>query len=165
MPSEEEGEICCRGPLVTRAYYRNEDATKEARRYGWHHTGDVGYLDNNGFLYIADRIKDMIITGGFNVYATEVERSILAHEEILECAVIGVPDTKWGEAVKAIAVRHSGKNITEEQLILAIKATLGSVKTPKSVEFWETLPKTSVGKIDKKLIRERFWQKNSRNVN
>ena len=165
MPTGQEGEICCRGSLVTRAYYRNEDATKEARRFGWHHTGDVGYLDRDGFLYIVDRIKDMIITGGFNVYATEIEKAILAHEEILECAVIGIPDAKWGEAVKAIVVRHSGKIITEEKLTLAIKESLGSVKTPKSIEFWEALPKTSVGKVDKKLIRERFWKTKSRNVN
>ena len=165
MPTGQEGEICCRGSLVTRAYYRNEDATKEARRFGWHHTGDVGYLDRDGFLYIVDRIKDMIITGGFNVYANEIEKSILTHEEILECAVIGIPDAKWGEAVKAIVVRYAGKIITKEKLILAIKESLGSVKTPKSIEFWESLPKTSVGKVDKKLIRERFWKTKSRNVN
>ncbi len=165
LPTGKEGEICCRGPLVTRGYYRKPNATKEARQYGWHHTGDVGYLDKDGFLYIVDRIKDMIITGGFNVYATEVEASILAYEQILECAVIGVPDPRWGEAVKAIVVRTAGEEINEEQLILGIKATLGSVKTPKSIEFWESLPKTSVGKVDKKSIRERFWKKKSRNIN
>ncbi len=165
LPLNTPGEICCRGPLVTRGYYGNEDATKEARRHGWHHTGDIGYFDEYGFLYIVDRIKDMIITGGFNVFATEVEEPILARDDVLECAVIGVPDGKWGEAVKAIVVMNSDNVISEESLISYVKPKLGPVKTPKSVEFWNSLPKTSVGKIDKKVIRERYWENNTRKIN
>ena len=153
LAAGERGEICCRGPLVTRGYYEKPEATEEVRRFNWHHTGDIGFLDDDGFLYIVDRKKDMIITGGFNVFAAEVEAPILALKEVLECAVVGVPDAHWGEAVKAVVVLKKGKTLDKEDFISRIKATIGSVKAPKSVEFWDSIPKTGVGKIDKKAIR------------
>ncbi len=102
LPPGERGEIVARGPLVMAGYYKNPAATAEASRHGWHHTGDIGYLDPDGYLYIVDRLKDMIITGGFNVYSTEVEQAVLAHPAVLDCAVVGLPDDKWGERVTAV---------------------------------------------------------------
>ncbi|MEM7469678.1 MAG: long-chain fatty acid--CoA ligase, partial [Pseudomonadota bacterium] len=146
-------------------YFEKPEATQEARTYGWHHTGDIGYLDEHNYLYIVDRKKDMIITGGFNVFAAEVEAPILALPEVLECAVIGVPDDKWGEAIKAIVVLKSGSESTEAELLEAVKDKLGGFKTPKSIEFWSEIPKTAVGKTDKKAIRRKFWQQGERAVN
>ncbi len=162
LPIGEKGEICCRGPLVTPGYFEKASATSDVRKYGWHHTGDIGYLDEYNFLYIVDRKKDMIITGGFNVFATEVEAPILEIEEVLECAVIGVPDERWGEKVTAIVVLKVPGSISEENIIEVIKPKLGSVKTPKTIQFWNSIPKTAVGKTDKKLIREEFWKDNNR---
>lgn len=152
----ERGEICCRGSLVTPGYYKKPEDTAQAREFGWHHTGDVGMLDENGFLYIVDRIKDMIITGGFNVFSAEVEAPILAIPEVLECAVIGVPDDKWGEAIKAVVVLRDGMNIGVEEILSRLRKNLGGVKTPKSLEIWPSIPKTNVGKTDKKAIRAHF---------
>ena len=165
MPRGERGEICCRGPLVTLGYFEKPEATAEARKYGWHHTGDIGYLDDDDFLYIVDRKKDMIISGGFNVFATEVEAPILAMPEVLECAVIGVPDDKWGESIKAIVVLNEGAELDDVQIVERVKPKLGGVKTPKSIEFWDEIPKTAVGKTDKKVIRARFWGDSERSVN
>ncbi|MCB1747611.1 MAG: AMP-binding protein [Gammaproteobacteria bacterium] len=165
LPRGERGEICCRGPLVTLGYYERPEATAEARQFGWHHTGDVGYLDEDDFLYIVDRKKDMIITGGFNVFATEVEAPLLAQPEVLECAVIGVPDERWGESIKAIVVLKEGVTIEPAALIDRVKAKLGGVKTPKSLEIWAEIPKTAVGKTDKKVIRNQFWGDRERAVN
>lgn len=165
VPRGERGEICVRGPLVTLGYYKRPDATAEARKFGWHHTGDVGYLDDDDYLYIVDRKKDMIITGGFNVFATEVEAPILALPEVLECAVIGVPDDRWGEAIKAVVVLNEGARLDGAAIIERVKAKLGGVKTPKSVEIWDEIPKTAVGKTDKKVIRARYWGDQERGVN
>jgi len=152
----ERGEICCRGPLVTPGYFEKPAATTEMRQFGWHHTGDIGYLDADDFLYIVDRKKDMIITGGFNVFAAEVEAPVLALPEVLECAVIGIPDSKWGESIKAVIVLRADEQLTEDEVIAHVKPKLGGVKTPKSVEFWAEIPKTSVGKTDKKALRAHF---------
>ncbi|MEM7542146.1 MAG: AMP-binding protein [Pseudomonadota bacterium] len=165
MPVGERGEICCRGPLVTPGYYKQPQATAEARKFGWHHTGDVGYVDKDDYLYIVDRKKDMIITGGFNVFATEVEAPILALPEVLECAVIGVPDERWGESIKAVVVLNEGTRMDSETIRDAIKDKLGGVKTPKSIEIWDEIPKTAVGKTDKKVIRAQFWTDAERGVN
>ena len=165
QPVGERGEICCRGPLVTPGYFEQPEATAEARKFGWHHTGDVGYLDSDGYLYIVDRKKDMIISGGFNVFAAEVEAPVLTEPEVLECAVIGVPDDKWGEAVKAIVVLRGGATLDEATLLERLRPRLGAVKTPKSIEFWPEIPKTPVGKTDKKAIRARYWSASERGVN
>jgi fatty-acyl-CoA synthase len=157
LPPNKTGEIVARGALVGAGYYNLPEATAEIRTHGWHHTGDVGYRDEDGFFYIVDRKKDMIITGGFNVYCAEVEACIMELREVRECAVIGVPDEKWGEAVKAIVVLRDGELLKEETIIAHCKARLGGVKSPKSVEFWREIPKTPAAKTDKKAIRKPFW--------
>jgi len=161
----ERGEIVARGSLVTPGYHNNPEATAEIRTFGWHHTGDIGYKDEHGYFYIVDRKKDMIITGGFNVYSVEVEAAVLAMTEIRECAVIGVPDDKWGEAVKAIIVLKDGESLDEVTVIAHCKDKLGSVKAPKSVEFRSDIPKTPTGKTDKKAIRSPYWADLERGVN
>jgi len=153
LPTGERGEIVVRGPLVMPGYYKNPKATAEVSQFGWHHTGDIGYLDADNFLYIVDRAKDMIITGGFNVYSVEVEQALQAHEAVLDCAVIGLPDEKWGERVTAVVQLREGQAVTAEELIAFVKARIGSVKAPKQVEIWGDLPRSKVGKLLKKEIR------------
>ncbi len=164
LPPRQAGEIVARGTLVSGGYYKLPEATAEIRKYGWHHTGDVGYLDEDGFVYIVDRKKDMIISGGFNVYCAEVEAGIMALPEVRECAVIGVPDEKWGEAVKAIVVLHQSASLTEEDVIRHCRAKLGGVKSPKSVEFRAEIPKTAAGKTDRKELRKPYWTRADRAV-
>jgi fatty-acyl-CoA synthase len=164
LSPHEVGEIVARGTLVTAGYYKMPEATAEIRAHGWHHTGDVGYMDEDGYVYIVDRKKDMIITGGFNVYCAEVEAAIMALPQVHECAVIGVPDDKWGEAVKAVIVLGSGELLDEDIVIAHCKSRLGSVKSPKSVEFCSEIPKTPAGKIDRKAIRKPYWAQAERQV-
>lgn len=157
LPPHKTGEIVARGALVSAGYYHLPEATAEIRTFGWHHTGDVGYRDDDGFFYIVDRKKDMIITGGFNVYCAEVEACVMELPAVRECAVVGVPDEKWGEAVKAIVVLRDGESLEEEVVIAHCKTRLGGVKSPKSVEFWREIPKTPAAKTDKKAIRKPYW--------
>jgi fatty-acyl-CoA synthase len=164
LPPREVGEIVARGSLVTPGYYKMPEATAEIRTHGWHHTGDVGYYDEDGSFYIVDRKKDMIISGGFNVYSAEVEAGIMALPQVHECAVIGVPDEKWGEAVRALVVLRSGETLTEEQVLAHCKSKLGGVKAPKSVEFRPEIPKTAAGKIDRKELRRPYWVGMDRNI-
>ncbi|HXX28443.1 MAG TPA: AMP-binding protein [Terriglobales bacterium] len=164
LPPGERGEIVARGGLVSAGYYRMPEATAEIRAHGWHHTGDVGYTDEDGYVYIVDRKKDMIITGGFNVYCAEVEAAIMALPEVHECAVIGVPHDLWGEAVKAVVVLRKGESLSEDQVVMHCKTRLGGVKAPKSVEFWPEIPKTSAGKTDRKTIRQPYWEGVERQV-
>jgi acyl-CoA synthetase (AMP-forming)/AMP-acid ligase II len=158
LPPLKTGEIVARGALVSAGYYKLPEATAEIRTYGWHHTGDVGYRDDAGYFYIVDRKKDMIITGGFNVYCAEVEACVMELAQVRECAVIGVPDEKWGEAVKAVVVLRDGESLNEEAIINHCKTRLGGVKSPKSVEFWSEIPRTPAAKTDKKAIRKPFWE-------
>jgi len=164
LPPQERGEIVARSTLVSGGYYKLPEATAEIRTYGWHHTGDVGYMDKEGYVYIVDRKKDMIITGGFNVYCAETESAIMALPQVHECAVIGVPHEKWGEAVKAFVVLKQGESLTEDAVIAHCKAKLGSVKSPKSVDFCGEIPKTAAGKIDRKKLREPYWAHAERQV-
>ncbi len=164
LPAHEPGEIVVRGTLVTAGYHNLPQATAELRAHGWHHTGDVGYIDNDGYVYIVDRKKDMIITGGFNVFCTEVEAGVMSLAQVQECAVIGVPDEKWGEAVKALVVLKGGESLTEDEVIVQCKGKLGGVKAPKSVEFVAEIPKTPAGKFDRKAMRKRFWANSDRAV-
>jgi acyl-CoA synthetase (AMP-forming)/AMP-acid ligase II len=159
------GELVARGHLVSPGYLGRPEATAEVRTFGWHHTGDVGYVDDDGYVYIVDRMKDMVITGGFNVYCTEVEAAIMELPEVLECAVIGVPDDKWGEAVLAVVASADPGWRDDAAVIAAARKALGSVKAPKHVEFARTLPKTTVGKIDKGALRARYWAGHERAVN
>jgi len=165
LPRGERGEIVVQGNLVSPGYYRNPEATAEVRQFGWHHTGDVAYRDEDGYVYIVDRIKDMIITGGFNVFSAEVENAINGHEAVENCAVIGTPDDKWGEAVTAIVMLRPGKTATADEIIHFTKARIGSVKAPKRVEFWDDMPRSAVGKILKNEIRKTFWGDAERAVN
>ncbi|SHL35457.1 Acyl-CoA synthetase (AMP-forming)/AMP-acid ligase II [Pseudonocardia thermophila] len=153
LPRGERGEICVRGSLVMAGYYRNPEATLEASRFGWHHTGDIGYLDEEGYLYIVDRAKDMVITGGFNVYSAEVEQALMAHEAVRDCAVVGLPDEKWGERVTAVVQLQPGAEIDPAELIAFAKERIGSVKAPKQIEIWPDLPRSTVGKVLKTEIR------------
>ena len=131
---------------------------------GWLHTGDVGHIDAEGYLHITDRKKDMIITGGFNVYPSEVEQALWGHAAVRDCAVIGVPDDKWGEAVKAVVELNAGQSVTAEELIALCKEKLGSVKAPKTVDFIDVLPRSPVGKVLKKDLRAAYWQKIERKI-
>jgi acyl-CoA synthetase (AMP-forming)/AMP-acid ligase II len=154
LPRGERGEVVVRGSLVMDGYFRNPEATEEASRFGWHHTGDIGYLDDEGYLYIVDRAKDMIITGGFNVYSTEVEQALLSHSDVQDCAVIGLPDEHWGEKVVAVVQLRSDGRVSMEELRAHVKARIGSVKTPKHIEAWADLPRSKVGKVLKVDIRD-----------
>lgn len=149
----ERGEIVVRGSLVMDGYYKNPEATEEATKFGWHHTGDIGFLDEDNYLYVVDRAKDMIITGGFNVYSTEVEQALLSHPDIQDCAVIGLPDEHWGEMVTAVVQLRRGGEVTMEDLRIHVKARIGSIKTPKRIDVWSDLPRSKVGKVLKVEIR------------
>ncbi len=149
----ERGEIVVRSSLVMRGYHRNPEATAEASAYGWHHTGDIGYLDPDGFLFIVDRAKDMVITGGFNVYSTEVEQALMEHPAVADCAVVGLPDEKWGERVTAVVQLRPGQSVSAPELATFVKARIGSVKSPKQVEIWPDLPRSKVGKVLKTDIK------------
>jgi acyl-CoA synthetase (AMP-forming)/AMP-acid ligase II len=164
LAANQTGEIVARGTLVTPGYYNLPEATAEIRKFGWHHTGDVGYRDDDGFFYIADRKKDMIITGGFNVFSAEVEAGIMALPDVHECAVIGVPDETWGEAVKALVVLEQGSSLDEQAIISHCKTKLGGMKSPKSVEFRSEIPKTPAGKLDRKTLRAPYWKGTERAV-
>ncbi len=162
---DQRGELVVRSAMVMRGYW-GDDSDKDAatREFGWHHTGDIGYKDADGYLYIVDRLRDVIITGSFNVFPSDVEQVLWAHPAVKDCAVIGVPDEKWGEAVKAVVELKSGTSVTEAELIALCKQNLGSVKAPKTVEFWETLPRSAVGKVLKRQVRERFWAESDRQI-
>lgn len=153
LPAGQVGEIVVRGPAVMTGYWNNEAATAEALRGGWMHTGDAGYRDAAGYLYITDRIKDMIITGGENVYPREVEDVLYAHDAVLEAAVIGVPDDRWGERVHAVVVCRPGRTATERELLEHCRANLAGYKTPRSLAFADAFPKNATGKILKTELR------------
>jgi acyl-CoA synthetase (AMP-forming)/AMP-acid ligase II len=153
VPRGERGEICVRGSLVMAGYYRNPEATAEASAHGWHHTGDIGFLDEDGYLYIVDRAKDMVITGGFNVYSAEVEQALMAHDAVRDCAVIGLPDEKWGERVTAVIQLQPHAEVDVDDLIAFVKERIGSVKAPKQIEIWADLPRSTIGKVLKTEIR------------
>ncbi len=162
VPLGESGEICARGVLVSHSYFEKPEETAEVRKFGWHHTGDVGKFDKDGYLYIVDRKKDMVVTGGFNVFTTEVEAAITELAAVRECAVFGVPHDKWGEQVHAVVVADG---ITEAEIIAHTKARLGGVKAPKSVAFIDSIPRTAAGKMDKKELRKPYWGGSDRMVN
>ena len=165
LPTGEVGEIVGRGGIVGGGYFEMPEISAETWAHGWHHTGDVGRRDEHGFYYIVDRKKDMIVTGGFNVFCTEVEAAVTELPGVLECAAIGIPDEKWGEAVTAIVVADPATGPTAEAVIAHCKARIGSVKAPKHVYFREAIPRTPVGKFDKKAMRAEFWKDAGRGVN
>ena len=164
LPPGEMGEIVVRGEVVMKGYWRNPEATAETMRGGWLHTGDLGIMDERGYFYILDRAKDMIISGGENIYSREIEDVIIKHPAVYEVAVIGVPDEKWGEAVKAIVSLREGKKATGEEIIDFCKQHLASYKKPKSVDFIEAIPKNPYGKVLKRELREKYWAGEARRV-
>jgi len=158
------GEIVVRSQMVMKGYNRNPEANAEAAAFGWHHTGDIGIRDEDGYFHVVDRKKDMIISGGFNIFPSEIEQALWAHPAVQDCAVVGVPDEKWGEAVKAVVERKAGATVEAEALLAWCRARVGRMKAPKSVEFWDELPRSPVGKVLKKEVRQRFWQGRTRNI-
>ena len=160
-----QGELAVRGANVMRGYWNNPEETTHAFRDGMFRTGDIGYQDTNGFFYILDRLKDMIVTGGENVYSGEVEAVIYQHPAVLEVAVFGIPDPKWGELVMAWVVLKPGKSLSADELIAFCRRSLANYKIPRRIEFSETeLPKSGSGKILKKVLREPFWAHQKRAV-
>jgi fatty-acyl-CoA synthase len=164
VPDGTLGELCIQGPSVMQGYWKQPELTASTLAGSWLHTGDIGVRDEDRFFYIADRKKDMIISGGFNVFPREVEDVLADHPAISAVAVIGVPDEKWGEAVKALAVLRRGAQVDPTELIEMVKERKGPVYAPKTVEFLESLPLTPVGKADKKVLRARYWEGRDRRV-
>ena len=164
VPDGEVGEICVRGPIVMQGYWNKPEETAEALRHGWLYTGDMARRDADGYLYIVDRSKDMIISGGFNVYPREVEDALSQHPAVASAAVVGVPDAKWGEAVRALVVLRPGASASAEELMALVRSAKGAVYTPKAIDFVAALPMTGLGKLDKKAIRAGFWQGQGRSV-
>jgi long-chain acyl-CoA synthetase len=159
VPSGTIGEIVVRGPCVMRGYWNKPELTAQTLRDGWLHTGDLGYLDEDGFLFIVDRLKDMIITGGENVYSTEVEEAIYSHGGVSQCAVIGIPDARWGEAVHAIVTPRAGVELTEAALIAHCRENIARYKCPRSIEIRaEALPLSAANKINKPALRAPYWK-------
>ena len=158
-PPGEIGNIVSRSDLVMKGYWRNKEATADTIRNGWLDTGDMGYMDEKGYVFIMDRSKDMIISGGENIYPREIEEVLIKHPAVREVSVIGVPDTKWGEAIKAVVALMPGVSATEEELISFCKDNIASYKKPKSVDFIDELPKNNYGKILKRELRARYWKK------
>ncbi len=164
VPIGEVGEAIYRGPNVMKGYYKNPEATEEAMRGGWFHSGDLVRQDEEGYFYVVDRKKDMIISGGENIYPAEVEEVLYRHPDILEAAVFGIPDEQWGESVKATVVLKSGKKLTAEEVIDHCKQYLASYKKPKSVDFLDALPRNPAGKVLKTVLREKYWAKRDRKI-
>lgn len=164
LPPGEAGEIATRGPHVGPGYWRNEEATAETFRDGWCYTGDVGYIDEHGYLFLLDRRKDMIITGGFNVYPREIENVVSELPGIREVAVLGAPDERWGEAITAFVSTVDGSALTPADVIAHCRERLGGYKVPKRVEILADLPKGGTGKINKPALRDRLWAGQERRV-
>ncbi|HEY2401774.1 MAG TPA: long-chain-fatty-acid--CoA ligase [Steroidobacteraceae bacterium] len=156
VPAGTIGEICLRSPQNMVGYWNNSVATLETLRGGWLHTGDMGYADEDGFIYLADRKKDMIVSGGENIYSREVEEALMAHSSVADAAVIGVPDARWGEAVKAVVVKKEGATIGAEALTTHCRALIAGYKCPKSIEFVAALPRLPSGKINKVALRDQY---------
>ena len=154
LPPGEMGEIVTRSDLVMSGYWNDPEASANTLRNGWLHTGDVGYFDDHGYLFLMDRMKDLIISGGENIYAREIEEVIVQHPAVREVAVIGVPDSEWGEAIKAVVSLEPGRTVTEGALIDLCRGQIASYKKPKSVVFVDELPKNNYGKIVKRDLRK-----------
>ena len=164
LPAGEMGEIATRSDLVMKGYWRDPEATAETLRNGWLHTGDVGYMDEKGYLFLMDRSKDMIISGGENIYPREIEEIIIKHPAVREVAVVGTPDPKWGEAVTAVVALVPGEAVSEDELIALCKEHIASYKKPKAIDFADELPKNNYGKILKRELREAYWEGRERKV-
>jgi len=164
LPVGETGEICIRCRAVTQGYYGNAEGTAAEFIDGVWRSGDLGYVDEHGFLFIVDRLKDMIISGGFNVYAVEVEAALASHPTVLMSAVVGVPHADWGEAVHAEVILRPGASASAEELIAHVKGKLGSYKAPKSITLVDRLPLSVVGKVLRRHVRDKYWEGQLRQV-
>lgn len=164
LPAGAIGQICGRGPQLMRGYWNLPEATREALAGGWMHTGDEGYLDADGYLYVRDRTKDMIVSGGENVYPREVEDVLFEHPSVADVAVIGVPSVDWGEEVKAVVVVRDGAVASQAELLEFCRGRLGGFKRPRSVDFVSELPRNPSGKVLKRELREPYWAAQSRRV-
>jgi acyl-CoA synthetase (AMP-forming)/AMP-acid ligase II len=165
VPYGEMGEIAYRGPGVMAGYWNRPEDTAAVIRDGWFLTGDAGTMDADGFIYIKDRIKDMIVSGGENIYPAELEGVLAGHPAVADVAVIGVPDDRWGEAVKAIVVRKPGVELGQEELIDWSRDKLAGFKRPRSVDFVDAIPRNPSGKMLKRQLREPYWAGATRQVN
>jgi acyl-CoA synthetase (AMP-forming)/AMP-acid ligase II len=165
VPRGEVGEVVIRSPVVMKGYWNKPDATAASIRDGWMLSGDAAYMDEDGYVFIYDRVKDMIVTGGENVYPAEVENALFGHPAIADAAVIGVPDDTWGEAVKAIVVSKSGAQQDAADIIAWARARIANFKTPKSVDFVDAIPRNATGKILRRELREPYWKGRDRRVN
>jgi long-chain acyl-CoA synthetase len=165
LPPREVGEVICRTPQVMLGYWNLPDATARTIRDGWLHTGDAGYRDEDGYLYIYDRLKDMIISGGENIYPAEVESALFGHPAVADVAVIGVPDEQWGETVKAIVVQKPGASVSAGELIGFAHERIAGYKVPRSVDFVAALPRNAAGKILKRELRKPYWISRTRQIN
>ena len=165
LPSGTRGEIVVRGPVVMQGYWNKPEQTATALRNGWMHTGDAGYMDQDGFVYVVDRIKDMIVTGGENVYSAEVEGVLLQMPQVAQCAVIGVPDDDWGEQVHAAVVLENNADLTLEEVMTHCQNLIANYKIPRSLDIREELPLSPAGKLLKYKLREEHWSDRDRKVN
>lgn len=164
LPDGEAGELLIRAPAITNGYWNQPEATAKVLSHGWYHTGDVARRDAEGLYYIVDRVKDMIVSGGENIYCAEVENALSTHPQVASVAVIGVPDARWGEAVMACIVRRAETALTEEQVIAHARTILAGYKVPKRVVFMETFPLVPSGKVSKKDLRAPYWEAHGRSV-
>ena len=164
LDGETMGEVCMRGNVVMKGYFRNPEATEEAFRGGWFHSGDVGVMHPDGFIELRDRKKDVIISGGENISTIEVQQAVESHPAVLESAVIAIPDDKWGEVPKAFVTLKPGSSATEQEIIDHVRGRIAHFKAPKSVEFGD-LPKTSTGKVQKYVLRDREWAGREKRIN
>ncbi len=165
LPPGAEGEVCARAGNFMTEYWKKPDATAEAFRDGWYHTGDMGRLDERGYLYLVDRVKDMIVTGGENVYSVEVENALSTHPAVEQVAVIGIPHETWGEQVHAIVVRKPGAEVTEDEIREHCRQAIAGYKVPKSVEFRdEPIPLSGALKPLKRELRKPYWEGQERGI-
>lgn len=164
LPVGAPGEICVRGDLVMKGYYNDPERTEEVLREGWLHTGDVGHVDADGYLHLTDRKKDMIISGGFNVFPSEIEQVIWTHDAVEDCAVVGAPDDDWGERVTAVVELKPNRSVTAEELRALCREALGPIRTPKEFVFVDRLPRSVNGKVLKKDVRATFWATTGRTI-
>ena len=164
LTPETHGEIVVRTSAVMKGYYRNPEETARVSAHGWHHTGDIGFKDRDGWLFLVDRKRDMLISGGFNVFPSEVEKVVVTHPAVQDCAVVGVPDEDWGEAVKAVVELKAGASLEVAELVEFCRGRLAGYKAPKSFEIWPELPRSAAGKVLRRKVRERFWQGRTRKL-
>ncbi len=164
VPTREVGEIWLKTPSIMKGYWNLPEATAEATEGGWYHSGDAGYVDEEGYIYVFDRVKDMIVSGGENIYPAEVESALSRHDAVADIAVIGVPSERWGEEVKAIIVKAPGSDITGDDVIEFARTQIAGYKCPKSVDFVDELPRNPSGKLLKKDLREPYWEGVDRRV-